>query len=115
MGLPPVGRPMLAVSPGWRNRVAVYIRASSARLGRPTWSLFMATPFSRHFLRLRAAFILVMTVAITACAMLVCQAFTRSPLELFLLTFAVSAPITAGFAYLMTLPIRRILFSVSEG
>jgi nitrogen fixation/metabolism regulation signal transduction histidine kinase len=75
----------------------------------------MGTPFSRHFLRWRAAFILASTVAITACAMLVCQAFTRSPLELFMLTFVVAAPVTAGFAYLMTLPIRRILFAVSEG
>jgi nitrogen fixation/metabolism regulation signal transduction histidine kinase len=75
----------------------------------------MATPFSRYFLRLRAALILSGTAAITACAMLVCQAFATSTGELLLLTLSVSLPIAIGFGWVMTLPIRRILFAVSEG
>jgi len=75
----------------------------------------MSGPFSRYFLRLRAAFILAATVAITACAMQVCQSFTDSPIELFVLTVLFALPVTAGFAWMMTLPVRRILFAVSEG
>jgi two-component system, NtrC family, nitrogen regulation sensor histidine kinase NtrY len=74
----------------------------------------MAT-FSRYFLRLRAALILTGTAVITACAMLVCQVFTRSTPELLLLTLSVSLPFAAAFGWVMTLPIRRILFAVSEG
>src|SRR5688572_16090589 len=75
----------------------------------------MATPFSRYFLRLRAALILTGTAAITACTMLVCQAFADSTSELLLLTFSVSLPVAVAFGWVMTLPIRRILFAVSEG
>jgi nitrogen fixation/metabolism regulation signal transduction histidine kinase len=71
--------------------------------------------FSRYFLRLRAALMLSGTAAITACAMLVCQAFARSTSELLLLTLSVSVPIALAFGWIMTLPIRRILFAVSEG
>ena len=75
----------------------------------------MSGPLSRYFLRLRAAFILAATVAITACAMQVCRSFTDSPIELFVLTVLFALPVTAGFAWMMTLPVRRILFAVSEG
>src|ERR1700741_5385713 len=75
----------------------------------------MSGPMSRYFLRLRAAIILTVTVVITACAMQICQSFTDSPFELLALTVLLALPVTAAFGWMMTLPVRRILFAVSEG
>ena len=75
----------------------------------------MSTPFSKYFLRLRAASILMSAVVVTAFAMLLCQGFARSTVELLLSTFVLSAPFVLVLGWVVTRPIRRILFAVSEG
>lgn len=71
--------------------------------------------FPRYFLRARAALIVSSSVAVTALTMLGMQRFADSPLELGLMTLGVSLPIALGLGWTMTLPVRRILFAVSEG